>query len=343
MLEKLDIITVPPRPKRIHFRFPEPPRSGRVVLELKNVRKSYGATEVFRDLDLVIERGERIALVGPNGAGKSTLMRIMAGIEPCDSGEVATGHKVRARFMDQEVTASLHMENTVLDELREAAPFDILPQVRTLLGAFLFSGDDVHKRVSVLSGGEKSRLALARMLLEPSNVLLLDEPTNHLDIVSQDILLSALERFPGTIVFVSHERYFIDQLAKKVIEVRDGRLKTYLGNYEDYLARMATDGDTPPPPKKEPTRLPQKEEAWRDRAQRKEVARSEKKRQRTQQELEERIARTERMVGEMESLLADPEIYKNGEKVREHVRKHEELRKELAELYDRWAELAEES
>jgi ATP-binding cassette subfamily F protein 3 len=343
MLEKMELITVPPRAKRIHFHFPDPPRSGRVVLELKNVRKNYGATEVFRDVDLVVERGERICLVGPNGAGKSTLMRIMAGLEPTSGGLVRTGHNVRSRFMDQEVTALLNPENVVLDELREAAPFDILPQVRTLLGAFLFSGDDVHKRVSVLSGGEKSRLALAKMLLEPSNVLLLDEPTNHLDIVSQDILLTALKRFPGTIVFVSHERYFIDQLARKIIEVQGGRLTVYLGNYEDYLDRKARDGAVPAPREKEPVRSTPKEEVERERSLRKETSRAEKKRQRGLEELERAIRKTEKRVEELEIVLSDPSLYNDGGKAREYATEYERLRVELGGLYERWVEMEGEN
>ncbi len=343
MLEKMDLITLPPRPKRVRFRFPDPPRSGRIVLELKNVRKSYDSAEVFRDASLVVERGERIALVGPNGAGKSTLMRIIAGTEPCDGGEVNRGHNVFVRFMDQEVTSSLDMENTVLDELRDVAPFDILPQMRSLLGAFLFSGDDVDKRVAVLSGGEKSRLALAKMLLERSNLLLLDEPTNHLDIASQDILLSALEDFSGTIVFVSHERYFINRLTRKIIEVSDGRLRIFFGDYEDYLEKKEAEARSgPAAPAVHPDRAKRKEETLRARDRRKEAERARRRQSRELESLERDIRRTEKEIEDVEAVLSDPDLYREGEKARRHVTKHEELRESLSRLYERWVELEEE-
>jgi len=339
MLDKMEIITLPPRPKKIHFRFPDPPRSGRVVVELRNIKKSYGPIVVFRDIDLIVERGDRIALVGPNGAGKSTLVRILAGTEPSDRGEVTYGHNVRLRFMDQEVTSSLRMDSLVLEELQEAAPFDILPQVRSLLGAFLFSGDDVHKKISVLSGGEKSRLAIAKMLLEPANLLLLDEPTNHLDIFSQEILLSALERFSGTIVFVSHERYFINKLARKIIDVDQGRLKVYSGNYEDFLAKKAEETPRPVVLQRKPDKSKQKEATREAREKRKTAARMKKKRIQQISDLEKTIQDAEVGLKEVEARLADPGLYKEGEKARELVTRHKELRSELERLYDLWVDM----
>ncbi len=339
MLEKMDIIVVPPRSKKIHFRFPDPPRSGRIVAELKDIRKAYGEIEVFRGIDLTIEREDRIGLVGPNGAGKSTLMRILAGTEPYDDGDLKYGHNVRHHFMDQEVTASLNMDNLVLNELQDAAPFEIRPQVRSLLGAFLFSGDDVQKKISVLSGGEKSRLAIAKMLLEPSNLLLLDEPTNHLDIFSQEILLAALERFPGTVVFVSHERYFINKLARKIIEVDDGRLTVYPGNYEDYLARKTREETEVEIEEQGPRKSKRKEAALRDREQRKRVERNERRRLRLLEDLEKMIHEKEVLVRELELTLSDPGLYKEGEKARELVTEYKKLRSEIQELYDRWIDI----
>jgi ATP-binding cassette subfamily F protein 3 len=341
MLEKMDIIHVPPRPKKIHFRFPDPPRSGRVVVKLKEIQKAYGEIEVFRGLDLLIERGDRIGLVGPNGAGKSTLMRILAGTEPHDSGDLKYGHNVRLHFMDQEVTASLNMDNLVLNELREAAPFEIRSQIRNLLGAFLFSGDDVDKKISVLSGGEKSRLAIAKMLLEPSNLLLLDEPTNHLDIFSQDILLAALERFTGTVVFVSHERYFINQLAEKIIEVDKGQLTIYPGNYEDYLVKKELEESGAEVDRRHPPKSGRKEAALREREQRKRDARDERRRTRLLEEIERMIHQKEARMQELELSLSDPGLYKEGEKARELVMEHKKLRSEIQELYDRWIDISE--
>jgi ATP-binding cassette subfamily F protein 3 len=342
MLERIEIIKVPPQPKKIHFQFPHPPRSGRVVIELQNINKAYGEIEVFRDLDLIIERGDRIGLVGPNGAGKSTLMRILAGIEHCDEGTIKLGHNVNLHFMDQEVTASLNMENLVLHELQDAAPFDIRPKVRNLLGAFLFSGDDVHKKISVLSGGEKSRMAIAKMLLEPSNLLLLDEPTNHLDIFSQEILLNALEEFPGTIVFVSHERYFINELAKKIIEINKGRLTVYPGNYEAYLTKKAGEEPVPGKDRNVQDKSRRKEETLRERERRKTAAREERKRLRQLRDLEEIIHKTESELQELEISLSDPDLYKEGEKAKELVVKHKRLQSELKSLYDLWVESEED-
>jgi len=339
MLEKLDIITLPPRPKRIHFQFPDPPRSGRVVLELKNIHKAYEQTEVFRNVNLMIQRGERIGLVGPNGAGKSTLMRILAGTESYDEGNLKYGHNVHTRFMDQEVTASLNMENLVVSELQEAAPFDIVPQVRTLLGAFLFSGDDVNKKVSVLSGGEKSRLAIAKILLEPSNLLLLDEPTNHLDIFAQEILLSALEKFSGTIIFVSHERYFINKLARKIIDVSNGRLKEYPGNYEDYLEKKAMETPRPPIKRNKSVKSRQKEATLEERSRRKAAERDKKRKLRHLEDLEKKIQDIEARLQELEIKMADPSIYGEGEKAKELATEHKKLSSELKILYEEWEDL----
>ena len=339
MLEKIEIIKVPPRPRKIHFHFPDPPRSGRIVLELEGVRKSYGANEVFKELDLIVERGDRIGLVGPNGAGKSTLMRMLAGSEPYDRGSIRRGHNVHFHFMDQDITASLGMDNIVLDELQNAAPFDIRAQVRNLLGAFLFSGDDVQKKVSVLSGGEKSRLAIARMLLTPSNLLLLDEPTNHLDILSQEILLNALERFTGTVVFVSHERYFINKLAKKIVKIDGGRLTIYPGNYEDFLARKAANGKGHVTEAEAPPEKRDKEAAIRERERRRSAVREERKKARRLEELEKTIHETEARLRDLETSLSDPDLYKEGQAARELVTKHRALKAELEELYDRWVGL----
>src|SRR5438876_1938133 len=222
MLEKVVPIEVPPERKKIHFHFPACAKSGRIVLELKHARKAYGDLVVFRSLNLHIERGDRIGLVGHNGAGKSTLMRMLSGEEMPDSGARAEGHHLVMQYFAQDEATRLNPEPTVYETLAAGSPNDMVPAIRNILGGFLFSGDDVHKKVSVLSGGERTRLAVARMLLRPSNTLLLDEPTNHLDLDSKDILLEALEDFGGTLIFVSHDRYFVEKLATKIVEIGRG-------------------------------------------------------------------------------------------------------------------------
>jgi ATP-binding cassette subfamily F protein 3 len=236
-LEKIDRIELPPEEKAIQFTFPQPKPSGRIVAEFAGVSKSYGSKAVFQDVNFIIERGDRIALVGVNGAGKSTLIKIVAGIEAVTGGEFRLGHNVDVDYFAQDQYKELDPEARLVDDLGEVAPRKTQTELRTLLGCFLFSEDDVFKRIGVLSGGERNRYALARMLLQPSNLLLLDEPTNHLDLRAKDVLLDALLEFSGTVVFVSHDRYFIDKLATRVFEVGDGKVNVYPGNYEDYLWR----------------------------------------------------------------------------------------------------------
>jgi ATP-binding cassette subfamily F protein 3 len=235
MLEKIVPIEVPIERKRVRFKFPDCARSGRTVLELKGVRKAYGDKVVFRHLNLHLERGDRVALIGPNGAGKSTLMRMLSGVEAPDAGERMLGHQVVMQYFAQDEAARLDPDRTVYEALADGSPVHMVPMIRNILGGFLFEGDDIHKRAAVLSGGERTRLAVARMLLRPANTLLLDEPTNHLDLDSKDVLLDALEDFGGTLILVSHDRYFIDRLATKIVEVGQGEGQAYPGGYEEFL------------------------------------------------------------------------------------------------------------
>src|SRR5215471_902542 len=263
-LEKIERIELPEEERTIHFSFPQPKASGRMVAEFVGVAKAYGQTragvdanaivrqdrrssagpgdpqstkEVFRDVSFIIERGDRIALVGVNGAGKSTLIKLLAGVEPLSAGEYKLGHNVQSDYFAQDQYKELDQDARILDDLGRVSPSSRETDLRNLLGCFLFSGDDVFKRIGVLSGGERNRYALLRMLLHPANFLLLDEPTNHLDLRAKDVLLEALSKYTGTVVFVSHDRYFIDRLATRVFEVGDGRIEIYPGNYEDYLWR----------------------------------------------------------------------------------------------------------
>jgi ATP-binding cassette, subfamily F, member 3 len=235
LLDKVERIEIPPERKKIRFKFPDAPKPGRVVVEMKGVHRQYGNNVVLDKLDLLIERGERIALVGPNGAGKSTLMRLLAGEDRPDDGVRLLGHNVVIDYFAQDQASVLNPTRTVYEEMTSASPTTMVPAIRTILGGFLFSGDDAYKKVAVLSGGERNRLALAKMLLNPSNVLLLDEPTNHLDLDSKEVLLEALEDYGGTLIFVSHDRYFVDKLATKVIDVGGGGCFVYPGGYEDFV------------------------------------------------------------------------------------------------------------
>jgi ATP-binding cassette subfamily F protein 3 len=236
-LEKIERIEVPPEEQTIHFSFPQPKPSGRIVAEFRNVSKSYGPKFVFGDASFVIERGDRIALVGVNGAGKSTMIKLLAGTEPLTSGSYTLGHNVLPDYFAQDQYKELDPNARMLDDLSGSAPRHTQTQLRSLLGCFLFSEDDVFKKIGVLSGGERNRYALAKILVAPSNFLLLDEPTNHLDMRAKDVLLDALEEYTGTVVFVSHDRYFIDKLATRVFEIQEGHVHVYPGNYEDYLWR----------------------------------------------------------------------------------------------------------
>ncbi|HME09672.1 MAG TPA: ATP-binding cassette domain-containing protein, partial [Bryobacteraceae bacterium] len=235
-LDKIERIEIPPDEKTIHFTFPQPKPSGRIVAEFENVAKSYGTKLVFSGVRFNIERGDRIALVGVNGAGKSTLIKLLAGSEPLTSGTYKLGHNVEPDYFAQDQYKELDVNARLLDDLSTVAAKSNT-ELRSLLGSFLFSEDDVFKKIGVLSGGERNRYALARMLVHPSNFLLLDEPTNHLDMRAKDVLLEALEKFTGTVVFVSHDRYFIDKLATRVFEIGDGEVRVFPGNYEDYLWR----------------------------------------------------------------------------------------------------------
>jgi len=236
-LERMERIELPEEERTIHFSFPRPKASGRIVAEFNGVAKSYGEKEVFREVSFLIERGDRIALVGVNGAGKSTLIKLLAGEERVTQGEYRLGHNVQADYFAQDQYKVLDPQARVLDDLGELSPSSTQTELRGLLGCFLFSAEEAFKRIGVLSGGERNRYALLRMLLHPANFLLLDEPTNHLDMRAKDVLLQALSEYSGTVVFVSHDRYFIDRLATRVFEIGGSRVEVYPGNYEDYMWR----------------------------------------------------------------------------------------------------------
>ncbi len=351
-LERMTLVEIPPESKPIHFRFPEGPRSGRNVIELNGVTAGYGEKPVFKDVHLLLEKGERIALVGPNGAGKSTMMKILAGKLPLLSGERKEGHNVLVSYFSQDQDDLLASEKTVWDEVYSVAPSYIVPNLRTLLGCFLFSGDSVEKRVSVLSGGERSRLVLCKLLLSPANCLLLDEPTNHLDIRSKDVLMESLQEYGGTVVFVSHDRYFLDGLATKVLEVGNGTVTVYLGNYEDYLARkqaevessaMVQDSASKSENALQPGAVGDTTDTDAGRVRKKKV--NPYRIQAVADKIsvvESEIQVHETRIAVLGQMLASEDLYKDYTLFRSTMDEHERLQHELAELMERWEKLQTE-
>jgi ATP-binding cassette subfamily F protein 3 len=344
-LEKIEPIILPPERKRICFRFPPAPRSGRIAMELKNVTKAFGDHVILDNVDITVERGEKISIVGHNGAGKSTLMQVLAGNE-FQKGERIVGNNAILDYFAQNQSAFLDEDKSVYEELLADAPFDAVSRLRDLLGAFLFSGDDIHKKVGNLSGGEKNRLALAKMLLRPANILLLDEPTNHLDLLSKEVLLEALKSFSGTILFVSHDRHFVDSLATRVIEVKDGKTYSFLGNYEDYLQKCFEIGVGTHDERVSvkiceslcggEAAIQSKAERIRKRDEERQKLRDERARQRKIEDLEFLIEQHEAKLAELERQMTDPDYFKNGETVRIASEEHVALTEKINGLYLEW-------
>jgi ATP-binding cassette subfamily F protein 3 len=367
MLEKVVPIEVPPERKKIHFTFPSCAKSGRTVLELKNARKAYGDLVVFDKLSLHIERGDRIALVGPNGVGKSTLMRMLSGEERPDSGERVEGHHLVMQYFAQDEATRMDPAPTVYETLASGSPNDMVPAIRNILGGFLFSGDDVYKKVRVLSGGERTRLAVARMLLRPSNTLLLDEPTNHLDLDSKEVLLDALVDYGGTLIFVSHDRYFVERLATKIVEVGNGTAVVYPGTYKEFLWHKEHPHDAPTQkgqvsrdgrekqqkgqegrerPAGKTTAAPQTSKPKADHAEKKRAdaeARREQKavqaRRAQIEELETKIAACENALKEIEQTMSAPGFYDDRDAAQPVIERHQALMWEVGDLMHRWEEL----
>jgi len=343
MLEKIDRINIESEEEEIHFQFPAPQQSGRIVMELTGVRKQYDDVTVFEGLDLKIERGDRIAVVGVNGAGKSTLARILAGAESIDAGERIVGTNVLASYFGQQQADELDPDKEALQIVDEVAEGEIRKRLRAILGSFLFHGDDVFKKVSVLSGGEKSRLALARMLLAPANFLIMDEPTNHLDMRSKRVLQEALQAYGGTVFIVSHDRSFLEPVVTKVLEIRKDGVSLFLGTISDYLARKhqetaniaAAVTATTPSASAAPT---SSQEHQQKRKARQRELRTLK---RQMEELEGTIAGLEQKKEELEGSLAGPDLYKDPEEMRRRSAEYAQTQRQLEDAYWKWGELTE--
>ncbi len=363
-LDKMVRIEIPESLKKIHFSFPPAPHSGRLVLRMKDICKSYdGNHKVLDNLELTLENGDRLVVAGRNGAGKSTLLRIIAEVDKDFTGQVIPGAGVQVGYFSQDNAETIKGKETILDYLEARAPLELIPKLRDMLGAFLFRGDDVYKSLDVLSGGEKSRIALLQLLLSPVNLLVLDEPTNHLDIHSKDVLLKALESFGGTVVFVSHDRGFIEQLATKVLHLEPGKFMYYPGNYQYYMEQVekqnnkegevspslqpasrssatpsAGQNHLPEPPRNAPENLSQTKLSWEEQKKRDSERR---KIERQVENLEKEIEELETKKSELDAKMADPAVYSNGEKAKALQREIEEIATKIDEKTLAWEETSE--
>ena len=345
-LEKIEPIEIPENMKQIRFSFPQPPHSGKQVIRFHDGAKSYGEHRVFSSLALEVQRGEKLALVGKNGAGKSTLMRILAGVDSSFEGELKIGTGVQIGFFNQDIESSFITNRSIYDEIEASAPTALVPSLRGLLGAFLFRGDDIYKPVSVLSGGEKSRLALLKLLLNPVNLLVLDEPTNHLDLQTKDVLLKVLKEYEGTLVFVSHDRYFIDELATAVFEIEGGRGRYFPGDYAYYRSLKEREDTEPPSGQPNASSVrPQEENKSENRIRReqlKELQTASRRLAREEESLLEKIEDLEKQLAVYEERLGSPEVYSDPEAARSVQAKISGLRGEIDEAQGLWESVAHE-
>lgn len=346
-------IEIPESLKKIHFKFPEAPHAGHLVLRTKGLTKSYdGKTNVIENLDLTVENGEMLVVAGRNGAGKSTLLRMLAGVDPITSGEVIPGSGVKIGYFSQDNAETIKGGETILEYVESQAPTELVPKVRDMLGSFLFRGDDVFKSLNVLSGGEKSRIALLQLLLRANNLLILDEPTNHLDMHSKDVLMNALKDFGGTVIFVSHDRGFIEGLATKVLELKPGSHREFPGNYKYYMERIEAEeagivgqfergtgiatssvNSTKTSEAKADATKSAGKLNWEEQ---KKIEAERRKNEKEVARLETEIAKAEEEKSALESKMALPEVYSNGAKAKEIQQKIDETTKKIETLTQAW-------
>jgi ATP-binding cassette subfamily F protein 3 len=346
MLDKMEMIELEDQEGGIRFSFPPAPSSGKVVMELIDIRKSYGVIDVFKGVSLDIVRGDRMAFVGVNGAGKSTFSRIIAGVEPIGGGERKIGHNAIIGYYAQHQAEELNPIDDALETLESIATGESRRQLRTLLGSFLFQGDDVFKKVKVLSGGEKSRLALAKLLLQPSNLLVMDEPTNHLDMRSKGVLQDALSEYEGSFVIVSHDRDFLDPIVNKIVEFRHGGIKVYPGTLSEYLEKKRMEREA-----EAASFAPVKTtgSAAKEKERKRLEADFRQERYRRTKPLQDKINTIERSIGKheeektmIEHQMSNPDFFKDGEHVKATAARYKELQELLIDEYYRWGELTKD-
>lgn len=351
MLDKMERIEIPETLKKIHFTFPPAPHSGRLVVTLENLNKTWISenyeNHVIKDLDLVIENGDRLVVAGRNGAGKSTLLRIISCNDADFSGTVKLGSGVSIGYFSQDNAETLKGSMSILEFLEAEAPLELIPKLRDMLGAFLFRGDDVFKSIDVLSGGEKSRLALLRILLKPVNLLILDEPTNHLDLHSKDVLLKALKDFGGTVIFVSHDRGFIESLANRVLELKPGEAKVFPGDYKYYLEQIGKleQGEVSQPTNKSNSSVqndePKKTASQLSREETKRLQAEKRRLEKEEERLMTEISELEEQKATLEEKLSTPEVYSDGVLCKEITEQVSQIEEKLTQLNSRWEEVSE--
>ena len=333
-LEKIEKVIIPRTVKKVHYSFPSGPRSGHEVIKLEGISKSYGDNKIYDKLSLTLNRGDKVALVGPNGAGKSTLLKIMAKALEFDSGQRKLGHNVITGYYAQHLLELLTPSNTIFEEVGRISNSMNDQEVRNILGGFLFRGDDVYKPISVLSGGEKARVALAKLLLEPSNLLFMDEPTNHLDIASREILADALEEYEGTLCFITHDRGLIHQIANKIIEIEDGEVRVYSGTYSEYLYHKENSIVQVGPKGVKSSKSPKASETLISSAKESQLL------HKNVRQLENQLARKDEQITGLELMFSDPANFKTPEELNEVSEQYELLKSEYEVLWNEFEDLS---